>query len=612
MTRADGAIVGANEALCRMLGYARAEILGRRLRDLVHPDDAAALDVLETELLGAGRASSELRILRADGHPIPANVALDGSRARTAGPAGAGSVVLAQLEDATEPRGAEQRRAEARFRALIEGSKDLIVLVDARGHNIFTSASAEEILGFDADEFRSQDFRELVHPDDRDLAARCFEETFRKPGEPVRAVLRYRRKDGTYAALDSMSRNLFADPAVRAFVVNARDVTEQRRLEEQLAQAQRLESVGRLAGGVAHDFNNLLSVILSCAEFLAEDLRAGRPDLEDLAQIRKAGERARELTGQLLAVARRQVVAARPIDVSAVVRDGEGLFRRVLGEDVELRLGLAAVPPVLADPTQLHQVLLNLVANARDAMPLGGTVTIETRVGELDAGDAAMHEDMTPGRWVTLAITDSGTGLSAQSKAHLFEPFFTTKPQGKGTGLGLATVYGIVKQLGGHVTVQSETSVGTTFRCHLRPAPHVEPAAPASVPAPERARRRATETVLLVEDDATVRELASRALTRAGYRVFAEASARAALERARVVGRVDLLVTDVVMPELSGRQLAEELWRVDRALPVLFMSGYTADVIVHHGVLETGSALLQKPFTPSSLVAKVEEVLGRA
>jgi PAS domain S-box-containing protein len=597
----DGRIAAANESLCSRLGHARAELLGRSLRELTLAEDAPSLASCEASLREAGVAASELRILRADGRPLPARLTL----ARLGG----GTGVLVQLEDASDPRSWEERRAEARARALIEGSQDLIVLVDGRGHNVFTSASAEAILGFTPDEFRSQDFRELVHPDDREFAGRCFEETARNPGRPVRAVLRYRRKDGGYSALDSISRNLFDDPAVAAIVVNARDVSAQRHLEAQLAQAQRLESVGRLAGGVAHDFNNMLSVILSCVEFIELDMREGRPNLEDLEEIRKAGERARELTGQLLAVARRQVVAARPVELDAVVRDGERLFHRILGEDVILRVRLTpGLPPLLADPTQLHQVLLNLAANARDAMPAGGRLTVETDAVELDAAYAAAHPGVSAGHYVMLAVTDSGTGLSREAQAHLFEPFFTTKAVGKGTGLGLATVYGIVKQLGGHVAVYSEPSVGTTFKCYFPPAPDAR-IAPAPA-APLRAPRRATETILLVEDEAAVRALAARALERAGYRVLSEGSAKEAVARAREAGGVDLLLTDVVMPDMNGRQLTEEVLRLSPSTRVLFMSGYTQDVIVHHGVLDSGLALLQKPFTPSGLLAKVEQVLG--
>jgi two-component system cell cycle sensor histidine kinase/response regulator CckA len=511
-------------------------------------------------------------------------------------------------------RAAEERvhLAEARFAALVERGYDLITMVDREGRNVYTSPAVHGILGWTAEEFARTDFRELVHPDDHAAAARSFEAMWRDPATPARAVLRFRRKQGGYRALDSVSRNLFADPAVNAIVVNARDVTDERRLQEQLAEAQKLESVGRLAGGVAHDFNNLLSVILSCVEFMEDARRAGlTPDPEDLSEVRRAAERARDLTRQLLAVARRQVIAPRPLDVNAVVRDAERLFRRVLGEDVALRVALAPrLPPVIADATQISQVLLNLVANARDALPTGGIVTIETAVVELDAEHAGAHAEVAPGRYVLLAVTDSGPGLSVEAKAHLFEPFFTTKPLGEGTGLGLATVYGILRQLGGHVWAYSEPGMGATFKCHLPAAPEGTVVLPAAPIAAARTRPAGTDRVLLVEDDPSVRALAARALEGAGYAVVVAAAPREALALARSApAPIALLVTDVVMPGMNGRQLADELAGTSPATRVLYVSGYTQNVIVHHGVLDGGLHFLAKPFTPSALLAKVREVL---
>ncbi len=596
-----GRFLRVNTALCDQLGHSAEELLARTLADLVHPDDRD-----EGE---GGAACRERRLVCGDGHVVWARI----SASAIAGPDGSPRYTIAQIEDVTEHRQAEERlrRSEARFRALIERSQDLIVLVDEAGHNFFVSPAGEEILGWTAEEQREFDFRDLVHPDDRQVAGACYEAMMRDPDAPIRATLRFRRKDGGYRALDSISRNLLADPAVRAIVVNARDVTEQIRLVEQLAEAQKLEGVGRLAGGIAHDFNNLLCVILSSAEVLAQELRAGDADPGDVEAIRKAAERARDLTGQLLAVARRQVIAPHPLDVNAVVRDAERLLRRIVGEDVDLDVRLAPdLPAVIADPTQLQQVLMNLAANARDAMPSGGKLTVETAAVSLDERYAEEHAGVVPGRYVMLAVSDSGVGMTPEARAHVFEPFFTTKAQGKGTGLGLATVYGIVKQAGGHVWVYSEPGVGTTFKCYLPRA--IASASSAAAGSPRRAERapvRGTETVLVVEDDDAVRALAIRALEGAGYRVLASRGGRAALDAARAAPGLALLLTDVVMPELNGRQLADEVLRIAPGARVLFMSGYTHNAIVHHGVLDEGIEFLAKPFTPSSLVARVREVL---
>jgi signal transduction histidine kinase/CheY-like chemotaxis protein len=382
----------------------------------------------------------------------------------------------------------------------------------------------------------------------------------------------------------------------------------ERRLQEQLLQAQKLESVGRLAGGVAHDFNNLLMGILGYAEFLEEGIRAGAPELEDLAEIRRAGERARDLTRQLLAVARKQVTEPGVLDLNEVLRESEKLLRRVLGEDVELVVTLAPDPwPVMADPTQLQQVILNLAVNARDAMPHGGRLVLETGNLEVDARHAAAHPGLRPGPHVRLAVSDSGQGMSPETRAHAFEPFYTTKPVGEGTGLGLATVYGIVTQAGGHVGVESEPGRGTRFDIYL---PRTSEVRLPLTPPPHRSSRRGNETVLVVEDEPSVRELTVRTLRAGGYRVLAASNGREALDVvARSPQGFHLLLTDVVMPDMGGRQLADTLLSGRPDLAVLFVSGHAEDVIAHHGVLDPGVHFLAKPFTPAALQEKVRSLL---
>ncbi|OLC71983.1 MAG: hypothetical protein AUH78_17050 [Gemmatimonadetes bacterium 13_1_40CM_4_69_8] len=370
-----------------------------------------------------------------------------------------------------------------------------------------------------------------------------------------------------------------------------------------------MEAVGRLAGGIAHDFNNLLTAILGSADLLLDTLSPDAPEREDLDEIRKAAKRAADLTRQLLAFSRQQLLAPQVLDVNALLTNLEKLLRRLIGEHIELRTALAPnVGAVQADPGQLEQVIVNLAVNARDAMPQGGQLTIETANAELDEAYAAEHFPARPGSYVLLAVTDTGTGMDAQTKSHIFEPFFTTKEKGKGTGLGLATVYGIVKQSDGYIWVYSEPGHGTSFKIYL---PRV-----AEAPGPARpgfelsASVRGSETVFVVEDDEMVRALIRRMLETRGYTVLLAPHGDEALQLLeRHPGRVDLLMTDVVMPGMSGRDLADRVAERRPGIKVLYLSGYTDDAIVRHGVLEPGIAFLQKPFSADALARKVREVL---
>jgi nitrogen-specific signal transduction histidine kinase len=392
------------------------------------------------------------------------------------------------------------------------------------------------------------------------------------------------------------------------FLLHFQDMTERKQLETQLRQAQKMEAVGRLAGGVAHDFNNVLTAIFGYVDLLREEIPADSPAQHDLAEVRKASERAASLTKQLLAFSRQQVLEPMVLEPNALVEDFEKMLHRLIGEDVELRLSLARdAGNVLADPGQLQQVLMNLVVNARDAMPTGGKLILETANTELSEPYAELHQQVVPGRYVMLAVSDTGMGMTPETKARIFEPFFTTKEKGKGTGLGLSTVYGIVKQSGGYVWVYSELGRGTTFKIYL---PRVDAAPDTMLPAREPATVTGTETILLAEDDDVLRPLARGLLEKLGYTVLDAADGAAALEAARRYGEpIHLLLTDVVMPGVSGRELARELEKSRPETRVLYVSGYTDDAIVHHGMLEPGLSFLQKPFTPASLARKVREVL---
>jgi len=384
---------------------------------------------------------------------------------------------------------------------------------------------------------------------------------------------------------------------------------ERRALERQVQAAQRMEAVGRLAGGVAHDFNNFLTVIQGYVGILMEQFPQGEAVREDLTAIREAAESAAQLTSQLLAFSRRQPQELRVLDVNAVVRDLDRMLRRVIGEDIDLVARLAdELALVRTDVTQMEQVLLNLVVNARDAMPRGGKITLETANVELDTVyGLAKGVTIPPGRYVMIAVTDTGVGIPAAVQERIFEPFFTTKERGRGTGLGLATTYGIVKQSGGYIWVYSEVGEGATFKVYL---PRVE-GVPDAVARPSVATPvGGNETILLVEDEQRVREVATRILERAGYRVLPAGHGEEALSLAeRHEGPIQLLITDIVMPNMSGKALADRLAEVRPDTPVVYMSGYTDNAIVHHGVLDEGTAYVQKPFTPDGLLRKVREVM---
>jgi len=387
-----------------------------------------------------------------------------------------------------------------------------------------------------------------------------------------------------------------------------RDVTEQRHLEEQFRQSQKMEAVGQLAGGIAHDFNNLLTAILGNTQLLLRDIPPGDSKRGDVEEIRKASERAASLTRQLLAYSRRQMLQPEVLDLNVVVAEMDKMLRRLIGEHIALVAVLAPdLGRVRADPNQIEQVIVNLAVNARDAMPDGGKLTIETANVDLDEGFAQAHLGSLPGSYAMLAVTDTGQGMDAGVRAHLFEPFFTTKEVGKGTGLGLATVYGIVKQSGGYISVYSEPGRGSSFKIYL---PRIETPADAPASAQKGGPARGSETVLVVEDEPAVLTLSRRALEAQGYVVLAASDAAAAL---RVVerhgGTIHLLLTDVVMPGLSGPELADRLAAQRPGIRVLYMSGYPGDAVVQHGTLPSGSAFLQKPFSPDGLARKVRDVL---
>jgi two-component system cell cycle sensor histidine kinase/response regulator CckA len=391
----------------------------------------------------------------------------------------------------------------------------------------------------------------------------------------------------------------------------ARDVTEQREMEQRLIQSQKMDAIGRLAGGVAHDFNNLLTAIQGYSTLLLTEIPAGDSRREHVEEILKAGERATSLTRQLLAFSRHQVLEPRVLDLNEVVRSVAGMLERLIGENIQISTRTAPEAwHALADPGQIEQVIINLAINARDAMPHGGKLTIETGNAQLDASHWRKDFPVEAGEYVLLAISDTGVGIPPEAKPHLFEPFFTTKARGQGTGLGLSTVYGIVKQSGGYIWVYSEADHGSVFKIYL---PRVDAPLSPSEPARAAPSSGGSETILLVEDEREVRMLVEKLLRLQGYRVLAAADPTEAMAAVRDYKEpIDLLVTDVVLPGLSGRDLAQQILELRPGTPVLFVSGYMDEAVVRNGVLEPGVHFLQKPFTPAMLGKKIREILDRA
>ena len=501
------------------------------------------------------------------------------------------------------------RAAEAGYETLVEQAPVGIYRSNPEGRFLSANTALVRMLGYEsAADLLRLDMARDVYADPAERQGLVDRDTYSdRQYDDVEAT--WKRKDGGLLTVQLNVRAVRnAARQVEYYETFVRDVTEQRRLQQQVLQSQKMEAVGRLAGGIAHDFNNLLTVITSYSDLLLEDLGKDDPKRDDVEQVRKAAEGAASLTRQLLAFSRQQVLAPRVVSLNAVVDSLQKILRRVIGEDVELATALAPdLGAVKADVGQLEQVLMNLTVNARDAMPTGGKLTIETANVEHDPAYARAREGAAVSRFVMLAVTDTGIGMDEATKARIFEPFFTTKEAGKGTGLGLATVYGIVNQSGGFIWVYSEPGNGTSFKIYLprvdAPAEGMKAAGSVSVP-------RGTETVLLVEDAAAVRAVAKQVLQRQGYTVLEAPHGEAALHLAQKHrGPIHLLLTDVVMPVLSGRRLAEQLAPLRPDMKVLYASGYTDDSVVRHGILESGTAYLQKPFTPDSLARKVREAL---
>ena len=603
----SGLVVDANPFMTELTGFAREDFLSKHLWEIGPFADVAASKASFAELQDQDYVRYEdLPLKTTDGRQIAvefvSNVYLvDGQR-----------VIQCNVRDITERRRAEDdvRLRDRAIRAVLQG----IIITDSLSPDnpiIYASPGFTRLTGYEGSEVLGMNCRLLQGPGTDAAPVSALREAIREGLACTVELLNF-RKDGT-----KFWSNLAISPVSDAggrlvnFVGVQTDVTARRQLEAQLLQAQKMEAVGRLAGGVAHDFNNILSVILSYADLIGSDLTPGEPLHADVEEIRKAGLRATGLTRQLLAFSRQQVMEVRVLNLNDLLADIEKMLGRLLGADIDLTmLNARDVGNIKADAGQVEQIVMNLAVNARDAMPRGGHLTIGTANVTLDAAYAGAHHDIAPGSYVELAVTDDGTGMDKETQVRLFEPFFTTKEQGKGTGLGLATVFGIVKQSGGHILVYSEPGNGTTFKIYF-PRVNAAAATQRSPPISQEPEHR-TGTILLVEDEDQVRTLATTILRRQGYVVLdAPNGGEAMLICEQFGANIDLLLTDVVLPRMSGRQLAERLAPDRPSMRVLYMSGYTDDAVLQHGILDADVAFLQKPFTPTSLSRKVREVLVR-
>jgi two-component system cell cycle sensor histidine kinase/response regulator CckA len=591
----------------RALGYTLAELKNSSGFDQMHPDDRPYVQEAGAEARRTGQGKTlEYRMRHKDGTWR----VLESTSSVILGPKGVPEKLVIVSRDVSDRKQATEalRQSEASFRSLVEGAPYGIYRAATDGQFLRVNPALERMLKYPGSgelikaNLRTDVFR---NPSDFDRLV----ELLGSEGEFKDVEVEWKRKDNKPITVRCSGRHLNENlQAASVFEVFAEDVTERRALEKQLSMAAKMEAVGRLSGGIAHDFNNLLGVIIGYSQVLRRKLDPNSPLKEHAEEVEKAANRAVSLTRQLLAFSRQQILTLAVVDLNTLVSDMQKMLPRLIGEDVVVDIDLDPnLGRIKADQGQIEQVVMNLAVNARDAMPDGGRLQIETGNRELDDLYCNEHPGAKPGRYIMLAVTDSGAGMTPQTLAHIFEPFFTTKEVGKGTGLGLATVYGIVKQSGGYIWVDSAPGIGSCFQIYL---PRVEESVSKAAAEAPTDNLGGTETILLVEDADALRKLARSFLVDHGFQVMVASNGEEAVHVAERHGRpIDLLVTDVVMPGMNGRALADRLLAKQPKLKVLYISGYTDSFIAGHGVLEEGTFLLHKPFTEEVLIRKVRDVL---
>ena len=608
VTDHKGQLLEVNDAVCRNLGYSRNELLRMSVSDIEAVEKPEEIFQRVQRIKERGSDQFEGLHRRKDGSLRNVEISVNYLPPPH-------DRYFAFHRDITDRKRTEDtlRESEERFRVLSEQSPLGMSLIDRQGRYEYVNPAFVSIFGYTlqevptgADWFRAA----FPDPDARREAIRAWKEDLASSslGEARPRIIDVTCKDGARKIILFRPVTLSRD---RQFVIYE-DVTRQRELQAQLQQAMKMEAVGHLAGGVAHDFNNLLTVITGYSELLLQKIGKESPMHGEVEEIKRAGERAASLTQQLLAFSRKQIIKPKVLHLDSLVAEMHKMLTRLIGEDIALQSTTGkSLGSVKVDPGQFQQILMNLVVNALDAMPDGWKIVIETSNADLDEGYCALHQYVTPGRFVMLSVSDTGTGMDEEVKKHIFEPFFTTKERGRGTGLGLATTYGAVKQSGGSIEVYSEAGIGTTFKIYL-PRVEEEVIKPVNDERPTD-HPVGTETVLIVEDEGILRNLCVQILEPLGYRVLqARNGTEAIAEVQEYSDRIDLLLTDVVMPGMNGRELATQLALRNPEMKVLFTSGYTEDVISHHGVLAEGVSFIGKPYTPSALARKVREVLDKA
>ena len=605
----DERFIQVNQSLCNILGYPREKLLTMTVTDVTHPDDRAAEEEHKKEAREGGNPDFQMvkRYLHADGRVVWGQLSVSAVTDSQGKP----QYFIGQLEDITARKRAEEalRHSEEQYRLVVENASDAIFIAQD-GQFKFANAALVNVLGYTRDEIIGRPFANFIHPDDRQMVLDRHKKRLQGQDPPRMYEFRVVTRSGTtrWAELNVVMVEWEGRPATLNFL---RDITQQKKLEQQLLQAQKMEAVGQLAGGIAHDFNNILTAIIGYGNVALMKIPKDDPVRSSIDQILASADRAAGLTRSLLAFSRKQFLSPQPVTVNSIIDRVRNLLHRVIGEDIEFRTVLTAQDTtVLADSGQIEPLLINLATNARDAMPKGGQLTIETGLAQIDDEYIRHHGYGKTGAYVLISISDTGEGMDEPTRQRVFEPFFTTKEVGKGTGLGLAMVYGSVKQHNGYINVYSEPGKGTTFKIYL-PVLHAA-ARPLALSKSDGMPKGGNETILLAEDDQAVRNLTRSVLEDVGYTVIEAADGREAVERLEQQrDRIDLLIADVVMPKKNGEEVLEEARRLKPGIKVLFTSGYPANIIQGKGIIEQGLPFISKPASLHDLLRKIREVLDQ-